>query len=330
MNELRLRPLTLGDIFDEGFDLYKRHLPLLMLTAALVVVPLQAAAAWVSLQFTGTLRGLNGVFGGTDFPDLSQLWARIGDAVGALAIYFPLYVIGYGLMTAALASASASAYLGEPVTVGRVYGKVLRRGHVLAGTALLWGLAVGTGYLVCFVGAILPLTWYALSAHVFSVEGKGYAGALKRSANLVSGHGGRLWGALLLLGLISWVATLGVQLPLAYALDTVLRSVPGGESWLGGGSFTGGTGLRRQMVGSVSGGIAELFAAPFLICTLTVFYFDLRVRKEAWDVERLAQGLGYANGAMPPGFPPPVEPPPLRLPPRRAIKPNSTPKRGAA
>jgi len=40
-----------------------------------------------------------------------------------------------------------------------------------------------------------------------------------------------------------------------------------------------------------------LFYYPLLTCVFTLFYYDLRVRKEGFDVELLATQLGGAPAA---------------------------------
>ena len=47
MNGMRLRPLGMGDIFDEGFDLYKRNFVFLLLVTAVTVVPVDILLAFV-------------------------------------------------------------------------------------------------------------------------------------------------------------------------------------------------------------------------------------------------------------------------------------------
>ena len=41
-------------------------------------------------------------------------------------------------------------------------------------------------------------------------------------------------------------------------------------------------------------GLISLFLYPFISCVFTLFYYDLRVRKEAFDLELLSQQLGVA------------------------------------
>ena len=45
------------------------------------------------------------------------------------------------------------------------------------------------------------------------------------------------------------------------------------------------------MIGLAVGGLVQMFIYPVLYCVLTVTYYDLRVRKEGFDLELLASSL---------------------------------------
>jgi hypothetical protein len=72
----------------------------------------------------------------------------------------------------------------------------------------------------------------------------------------------------------------------------------------------------------VVGVASSVITTPFMAAVLVLIYFDLRVRKEGFDLEVLAQGVGGsvpAGGwAVPPpsgGWPPPAAPwPPPQAP----------------
>ena len=71
---------------------------------------------------------------------------------------------------------------------------------------------------------------------------------------------------------------------------------------------------------SAANGIGTIISAPFQAAIVTVIYYDLRVRKEAFDVELLTEQLeAPAVGGPPP--PPPAPGPGESLPP----PPPSTP-----
>ena len=59
-------------------------------------------------------------------------------------------------------------------------------------------------------------------------------------------------------------------------------------------------------------GSGTIISAPFQAAIVTVIYYDLRVRKEAFDVELLTEQLEAPaiGGPPPPPAPAPGEPPP--------------------
>jgi hypothetical protein len=60
----------------------------------------------------------------------------------------------------------------------------------------------------------------------------------------------------------------------------------------GAGMFSGGS---VGMVAVIAiGGLVQMFIYPLFYCVLTVTYYDLRVRKEGFDLELLASTLQSA------------------------------------
>jgi hypothetical protein len=56
--------------------------------------------------------------------------------------------------------------------------------------------------------------------------------------------------------------------------------------------------FKPLLVPAVIGlGLVLLFLYPFTSCVFTLFYYDLRVRKEAFDLELLSRQLGIAARA---------------------------------
>ena len=53
------------------------------------------------------------------------------------------------------------------------------------------------------------------------------------------------------------------------------------------------------VLSGLSGAVGLIIGTPFQAALLTVVYFDLRVRKEAFDLELLAQGIGGSVPAVP-------------------------------
>jgi len=293
MADRQLRPLNLGDVFDEAFDLYKRNLAFFVLVAAVAAVPLKIVIAFATLHW---LRDLTSFAGIMNDSDPTRLFSWILAFAGRLALLSPLFLIAYGLELCALAVATSARYLGEPITLWGTYRGALRRFFPLLLTALIYGVVNAVGLFVCYFGILVPLTLFAFTAHTFALEGKSYFQALGRSSGLMSGDSWRVFGALFLLSLIYLVMMVALQLPLAYAFDALLRITPAAQGLLGAGTgAVHGLSLRSQIVDQVTSGIVQVVLMPFLLSVVTVLYYDLRVRKEAFDVELLARDLGYRS-----------------------------------
>ncbi|MHB8312342.1 MAG: glycerophosphoryl diester phosphodiesterase membrane domain-containing protein, partial [Candidatus Dormibacteria bacterium] len=112
------------------------------------------------------------------------------------------------------------------------------------------------------------------------LEGRRPWEAIQRSWRLTSGHAGRVFGVLLSLVL--------VELLIGLALG-ILVGV--GVSAVGGAGSAAGT-----VVGDVATLVVAVLVAPILASGLTLLYFDLRVRKEAFDLELLAQQISAGQG----------------------------------
>lgn len=300
MTDRTLRPLHLGDIFDEAFDLYKGNFFFFVLITALTTVPLTIVTALLTLKFSREYHQLSNVLSG-GFANIDTILSTLGTVIQGLAVFAPLYLIGHGLQMTALAAAASTRYLGEPATLRGAYRVPFKHMGALIGVSLLYGLANGFGFMFCYVGMVLPLTKYIFTAHAFANEGAktGYWRAMKRSANLVSGYGGRVFGALCVLACVYAILSIGISLPLKYALDTLLNYVPGVDKLVADRGGSGDFSIRGQILDQMSGGISWLVLAPFLISVVTVLYFDLRVRKEAFDIELLAHRLQFPVPSWP-------------------------------
>lgn len=318
MAERQLRPLSLGDVFDEAFDLYKKNLAFLALVTAVTAVPLKIVMTVVTFR---VLRDFLGIAGTLDDSDPTRLFSWLLSLAGNAALFAPIYLVAYGVEMSALAVATSARYLGQPVTLWGAYRVPLRRLLPLIVTAILYGVANALGLIGCYVAIVVPLTLFVFTAHAFALENQSYFKALGRSAGLMSGDALRVFGALFLLGLLSFVISIALQLPLIYGLDLLLRLTPAAQGLLGAGAGAlHGLSLRDQIVEQVTGGFVEVILTPFLLSVLTVLYYDLRVRKEAFDIELLARNLGYAPLVLQPTVFPPVGPPSGRPLPARGAR----------
>jgi hypothetical protein len=276
-----LRPLGIGEIFDVSIKVYRNHFGTLIKLVSLVVVPV------------GILSGLIEV---SALPQDEELYAADSEALGTYIAGFVvaslLSIVAWTVATAACFKAVADAYLGQRPNWRDSLGFVLRRLH-----SVLWILVLSIVILIpAFLACFLPGVWlsvcYAVAIPALLTERQRGFQSLRRSYGLVRGR---------------WWPTFAVVF-----LGYLLTSIVGGAL----GAVVGGLTTFETTEVTVTSAFANVAASivsnvltiPFIAAFLIVLYFDLRVRKEAFDLQLLAEQIGVEP---PEGIgPPPVEPPP--------------------
>lgn len=295
MNGQRLRPLGMGDIFDEGFDLYKRNFVFFLLVTALTVVPLDILLAFATPHLLTTVFDW---FGITANSDSSGIWFTV--ALVKLTLYLPLFL----LAVAPLAGATAGRYLERDLTLWQVYQPFFKRLPGLLVLVILTGAALDLGLLFCGICWVIPAVQLFFALHAFVIERKKPGAALRRATILGGGYAGRIFNSLLLLATIGWVLSLGVSFPLSYVIGSALHLAPGAQSFYGGLTGTGQS-SEEQVIELLSSGLTHLVLIPFVVSVMTVLYYDIRIRKEGFDIELLATELHYPPlDALGPFLPP--------------------------
>ncbi|MHB1526281.1 MAG: glycerophosphoryl diester phosphodiesterase membrane domain-containing protein [Candidatus Dormibacteria bacterium] len=304
---LRLRPLRVTELIDTVFSLYRQNFWLFVAVIALVQVPYQVVADLLGL--TAPRRSLHATAGKPLTP--AELHTLVVALVGLGVLATVLMVINIAvvvpLQTAAFTRAVADRFLGVQTSAGDCYRFAIRRWGalvllgllylVLMGAALLllgvvaalWVILLGKGgwvlavlwVLVGLVAAIVVYVRLVVVTPALVLEGLGPWEAIRRSWKLTSGHAGRAFGVMISLVL--------VELLIGLALGIVIGVLVG---LAGGAQSTTG-----MVAGDVSTLVVGVLTAPILASGLTLLYFDLRVRKEAFDLELLAQQISLGPGS---------------------------------
>lgn len=200
--------------------------------------------------------------------------AGTGGGITALFVVQILGVLATLVATGAMFRAIAQAYLGHEVDPAAS----LRLGLSRLGPLVLLSILTGIGLVIAFLLLVLPGIWlgvaWSVAVPVLMVEGVGGPAALQRSFDLVRGRWWATFGALVLLVLLVVFAG-GI---VGFAIGLLTKGSGSVFVWL---LVSVGTGL-----------LVTLFVTPFQAAVLAVIYFDLRVRKEGLDLERLTAGLG--------------------------------------
>lgn len=185
-----------------------------------------------------------------------------------------------GLTTLLAVSAAtymvALMYAGERATVATSYVAALNRGITLLIPYLLFML--GAFLLILTVFGIPLFIYFAIALvffpQVILIEGAGSLESLRRSRDLVQGNWWRVFGICIV------YISLGVAGSLAMAIPGLLLE-----------TFS-------ETLGSVSVTLGAVIILPFFYIGQALVYFDLRVRKEGYSVEKMTEELRFGSDGM--------------------------------
>ncbi len=288
-----LRPLGIGEILDVGIKITTRHYWTLARAVLVVVVPVQLLAAIVDLSVAdGALSGAGSDPFETNQFGTTELDADVWTLVAAVLVAAILGLLAQTIATGACFKAVADAYLGHTPSWRRSTAEVLRRLHSIVWISVLTYLLGGLALLACILPGIWLFIAWTVAIPAFLTEGVKGRRALGRSFRLVRGFWWRTF-AIVVLGTI-----------LASIISAVISGV------LVAAALTSDSTLATVVANFVSSVAAGAITTPFIAAVTIVLYFDLRVRKEGFDLSLLAARLGEgrepgAGAPLPAMFPPP-------------------------
>jgi hypothetical protein len=279
-----LRPIAVGEILDGAFSSIRQNPKATLGASAILMTIAGVISATISIITINTLSGDNATIA---VPGLvSVLLAIVVQSILA------------GLLTAVI----GRAVLGQRVTLRQAWQIAAPRLPALIGAAFallgilvgIWavlaGILVGlhlagasAGTLVA-VGVLtgIPLlvltTWlavrFSLATPAVVLERQGPLRSLRRSGRLVSRSFWRVFGILLLAGLIVAIAGSILQIPFSVGAGvTALNNLPG--------SGLSTTSILISAVGSI---VAGTVTRPIAAGVIVLLYMDMRMRKEGLDL----------------------------------------------
>ena len=266
----QLAPLTVGDLIDETFRLYRRNFALFAGIVAVIAVPQTLLNMVITAAIPNPVVTTGPSGGATvDAGYLVQALTLVG-------IRVIIALVVSQLIIAALSRAISERYLGRTLTVGEAYAQVGWRTFVtLVLALLLQGLIVLTGLVLLVIPGIFLAIRLAFISQVIVLERTGVFVALSRSWQLVRGSWWRVLGILLLVGILVGVLSGLVSALVGAALGLAL-----------------GSGTVLNVASQAVGGIIGIFIQPVQLGASVLLYYDLRVRKEGFDLELAAVQLG--------------------------------------
>ena len=268
MAEWELRPLSLGEILDRTFSLYRRNFLLFLGIAAiphLLVLGLNLVQVLV-LKTPGV----------TPRVPASQFQAGAVGSILALGIVggilaFIVYIVSFLFAQGGTIYAVSDLYLGRPTTIGASLSRMKGQLGNLFGVMFLNGVAT----LIAFIFLIIPGIYVACRLctciPAALLEDLGARESLERSFALTKDNAGRAFVIYLLYFALLYAAIFLFMMPFG-VLAAFSAKDPSMLRWT----------MAVMQVGNF---FAAVLVSPFILIATSVFYYDLRVRKEAFDLQ---------------------------------------------
>lgn len=317
---MQLQPSNLGEILDRTANLYRSRFLVFLGIAAIptATVLFFAAAAFLLSAWIGS-----SVDSGT------RMVLGVGIVV-IVVVAIPVCLGATALGSAALTHAASRHFMEQPITIRGSYRFAWNRGWRYVGLLALqilflavipfgaWTLLVGTlAFIAAFglkagvsgAGSVLPgafmllfglvlvlfflwmLVKLCLAFPACVVEQMGAWASLKRANTLSLGTRARMLVLYLLAGAVSWIVSLVLSVP-AMVLLSLFPQL--------------NTPQHAQTIGAVflflmygSSFASQAFTKPVTSIALVVFYYDQRIRKEAFDIEWMMQQAGMIPAPSP-------------------------------
>ncbi len=289
-------PMDFGKCLDRAFSVYRNAFSPLLLAAATLSIPTALATALVAWGYFRFSPGAASLM----FGDYSR-WAKLLNSEGpeqamkvlmgsgssfdttgygvmlvASAVLYIVQIVAYPMLWGLAGAITAQVHTGRAADMRQAWGVAKEAYWHLVGVSLFVTLVQAMSG--CIALALFPL--FACYPWVVLFERKGFGSALGRSFQLVGGDFLRVWWW--------YVVSYLVVAVLSESLGTALRL---------GTSF----GLNQLMpesslvaaIGGSASALAQTVFMPIAIVFQALMYFDLRARREGFDL-RLKLGSSQA------------------------------------
>jgi hypothetical protein len=274
-----LRPMSIAELLDKTFSLYREHVIVL---TVIVAIPNLFLLLFRLIQ-------------------VSMLSFLSSKPVGLILMSLAVFVVYLAVALISLAAtivAVSDIYLGEKTGIGKSYAGI--KSCLLAllfifllvgmGIALLPILLIITAFvlgwfwfvpifLILFTVPVilLSLAW-SLSAPIAVIEKLGPIDSMARSARLTKGSRGRIFVILLVAIVIIGIVNVIFQFPILIITLAMLGKGQPVPSW-------------ALVSGHVLAFISSSLVGPIFTIATSLSYYDLRVRKEGFDLQFMMSSL---------------------------------------
>jgi hypothetical protein len=267
MQPADLRPLSLGELLDRCFTLYRRHFLLFLGISGVPYV----AVLLLNLARIFFLPGLSMPrlpgHAAPAPPDLTSISIYSSLSLLILVTTWVVAVISQGATVVAV----SEIYLGRTITIADSFRRGLSSFFRLVGVGIITGIVVVIGCIFLIVPGIYLFCRLLVGVPVTVMEGYMPRQSLERSYSLTQDNAGRAFLILLLYFFLVYVGLIFFSVPFYILIATSQHNPEIAVVW-----------LALATVGQI---ISTVLVSPILHISSSLFYFDLRIRKEALDLQ---------------------------------------------
>jgi hypothetical protein len=253
-----LRPLSTSELLDRTFHLYRNNF---LLFVGIIAIPQLAVLA---LQLAGSALALRG----------QVIGLGVMSVVAALVSY-----IAIEISQAATVMAVSNLHLDRPVTIGSAFSSARGSMWRVIWITLAVAIAIGVATMLLIIPGIYVALMWSLAIPVTVLEGGGLNISTTRSKNLTKGNRGRIFVIYFLVAILASVISLIMQMLLVMIAGMLARGNASLLTALVHAMQAIGTFISTSVVGSLA------------TIALTLVYYDLRVRKEGFDLQLMMSRL---------------------------------------
>ncbi len=257
-------PMGLAEMLEESLEIYRQNFALLF---GLALIPALLSTA---------------------FATIANLWLTLPRARGIESLLIAAMVISYALLLitafigyGAQIWAVGQIIMGKSVGFGEAWMAVLKRSGALLLTMLIASFPMLAGLALCCVGVLITaVIFFAVLEQIVLLEGIAYFRAISRHVQLV--YPNWEWARALGFYMASYVIVMLAQILLGWAgmvlsfvVEISREALPPSAQL---GVYASGQ-LWQQL--------ANALVMPYWSVFITLFYFDLRARREGHDLNVL-------------------------------------------
>ncbi len=256
--DFEIKSMSLGEIFDYSARLYFRNFKVAFLTYAIPNIPLLL----ISLAYSYFLTNI--------FLKGAMQSASPLKMAGIFLISLPISLISifvYLFSQSAMIKLFSDLYLGYETSITIAYRHSLSKFIEVFLTTSLMILILIPCTLALIIPGIVMFVYYLLYLNVVILEDKRFMTALGKSFTLVKEYWWRTFLMIIVIMVLTW---------LVVSIFSYLPLIVHGFS---PASFT----LRT--ISTILSSTAQLFLQPFLSAIWLLYYYDLRIKKEGFDLE---------------------------------------------